>query len=459
MAFARRTLLCLLPTLLLASLCGCTNEFFVTATSPFYDDQDVMYDTGLEGRWILYGDNQPIRYDEHETADAPVKLIFYGDLGTAKKSYDLRIGTIGSGNEMKAVPFQMDGEQFLDLTPSKQEDDHVFLPNVLHTHLIVRVKHQGDVLFLGFLNPEWIKQEVPEERIQTGGYGDDVVLLLPTADLKSLLSKALKTRDGFDKEFRFSKKDSDASSRDLADYGYRLMAQEAMRQGDYSAALHDFQQATNARPDNHDTYMQLVLMQTANGDGNGARQSVAAWKRQCLDVLDRGFGAGECIVVGTGPRDQELAGMAAIERLLIGLSHFAEGHWSAAEREFDSVLLGTAGLKKEPGALDEAILYRSLALMQLKRGTEAAALLNQNHDSLSDQNKVVADYLLGKVKDEDLPEQMKAKQSSWSKDSCNTECLANFYMASRYLSEGDRTKARDYFDKTLGMKEFLGVEL
>ncbi len=49
------TAICLLPLI----ACG---DAAVTATAPFYDDADVIHDSSLEGRWILYGGNRPMGY-------------------------------------------------------------------------------------------------------------------------------------------------------------------------------------------------------------------------------------------------------------------------------------------------------------------------------------------------------------------------------------------------------------
>ncbi len=52
---------------------------------------------------------------------------------------------------------------------------------------------------------------------------------------------------------------------------------------------------------------------------------------------------------------------------------------------------------------------------------------------------------------------MKQNQTSYSKDSCNTECKTYFYMGSRYFAEGNRDKARMYFQKSIDTREFLDL--
>lgn len=451
----RSVVLLILIFLWLLSLPGCEP---VAATSQFYTDQDIVYDPALNGRWILYGDNQPPLYDEHETADAPIKMTFSPrERSAPPKTYELRVETIGAGNEMNAVLFQLEGERFLDITPSGGEDARQFLPNVVRTHTVLRVKQEGDVLILAYLNQKWVADEVPADRRHAEGLWDDnPVLLLPTADLQKLLRKALKTRNGFYPEYRFSKKDSESSARDLADYGYRMMAQEFIRRGDYEAALNALNQAWSARPDNHDTYAWLALMQAANGNGAAARNAVSEWKRRCRQVVKEGFGSGRCLLVGDGPAEKESATLDVAEHELLGASYFAESKWTEAEREFETAMR----LKPvEAGSDydDDLLLYRSLVLIHLGKKTEAASVLDRNRSALGDQGKILADYLEGKVKDEDLLPEMTKKQTSSGYDTCETECRTYFFIACRYFAEGNREKAREWFQKTLELKKFADL--
>ena len=452
---SRSVVLLILIFLWLLSLPGCVP---VAATSQFYTDQDIVYDPALNGRWILYGDNQPPQYDEHETGDAPIKMTFSPwERSAPPKSYELLVETIGAGNEMNAALFQLEGERFLDITPSGGEDVHRFLPNLVRTHTVLRVKQEGDVLILAYLNQQWVADEVPADRRHAEGLDDEnPVLLLPTVDLQKLLRKALKARNGFYPEYRFSKKDSESSARDLADYGYRMMAQKFIRRGDYEAALNALNQAWSARPDNHDTYAWLALMQTANGNGAAARNAVSEWIRRCRQVLKEGFGSGRCPLGDDVPTEKWSAFLDVAEHELLGVSYFAESNWTEAEREFETAMR----LKPEEAGSDyddDLVLYRSLVLIHLDKKTEATSLLDRNRSALGDQGKILADYLEGKVKDEDLLPEMKKKETSSGYDTCQTECRTYFFIACRYFAEGNREKAREWFQKTLELKKFADL--
>jgi tetratricopeptide (TPR) repeat protein len=462
----QRTFLVVVGFGCLLALAGC-GEAAITATSPFYADADVINDGTLEGRWILYGDNQPLGYDDNEAWDPPIKLIFKKPFSfdsqspPEQKYYDLDVQTLNAGNKMKATLFQVAGEQFLDLESNDDTDEHVLLSNLLRTHLVLRVKRDGDVLVLGYLGKSWTEDQVPADRRnwKESWEGDDnPVLLLPTDDLKTLLAKSLTSRKAFPGTFRFSRKDSETSARDLVDYGERLMGNRFMERGDYASALKAYQEALNARPDNQDNYALLAFMQAANGDGRAARNPISIYIEKCRQVLERGFGSGKCSLVGDETIEKERGDLNTAEHDLLGLSYFAEGDWAGANREFNAAL-GHIAASVGPGDdQDTLLLLQSLTLMQLGRKADAAALLHPKEEPMDDTGRVLEEYLLGQIKDEDLLERLKAKQKSWHPHECNAECRANFFIASRHLAEGDRQLAQQWFQKTLALKEFIGVE-
>jgi tetratricopeptide (TPR) repeat protein len=469
MVYQRSVFLPFCITCLLA-LIGCGNPP-VTATAPFYAEEDVIYDPALEGRWILYGDNQPPGYDEHETYDPPIKLIFenpHSSVVTSADSqsqpkakyYDLELETIGAGNKMKATLFQVAGEQFLDLESSANTDEHIFLPNLLETHMVLRVKRAGDVLTLGYLGKSWVEDQVPADRRNWKESWEDrnPVVLLPTDDLKKLLSKALKAHKAFSVEYRLSRKDSETSARDLADYGERLMAMEFVTRGDYVSALKAYQEALNARSDNHDTYAFLAFMQIANGNAAAARNSISNYIQQCRQVLELGFGSGRCFLIGDKEVEEERANLNTAEHELLGLSHFAEGDWAQANREFSVAIGSIVDSTDTSEEQDTLLLLQSLTLAQLGKKADAARLLHEEQKALGGPGEVLAEYLLGQIQDEELPDRLKAKQTSWEKHQCNSECRADFFIASRHLAEGDGRLAQQWFQKTLEVKEFVGVE-
>jgi hypothetical protein len=117
-------------TALLSTLAGC----ITLSVYPFYNDKDLVFDSGMAGRWAN-GSNT------NETWDFTV---------TGEKSYVLTTVDADSTNCLSAHLFRLKDYQFMDLLTTNR--DMFMLP----LHLISEVTRNGTNLSVHFLDYGWL---------------------------------------------------------------------------------------------------------------------------------------------------------------------------------------------------------------------------------------------------------------------------------------------------------------
>jgi hypothetical protein len=448
-------LFCLFAVFAIALMCLSACEP-VGAPEPFFTTKDVIYDHRLEGRWILYGDSRPYEHDEHEIADAPIKFYFWETYGTEKDptEYRLQAETIGRGSELTAVLFKLDGQTFLDIAPRDRDGlfitAHEYMPNAVRTHILFRVRRQGDALLLAPLSERWTEHHVPDDR-RTKSVNGGQVLLLPVAELQTFLRSAMKDPTAFDSDFQLFRKDSEASARDMASYGEYRLATKLLEGGRWAEALEAVRTSFRVRPGQSPIHLFLLLeLEIGNLHAEEARRHVKDWMQICRNATEGDSAPpvpSDCLLDGNVSTDV----LQAFGQEASGLIDWADGRWEDALRLFQAIP------KTKPVA--EAIGFHpaeALSLMHLGRKTEAHQLLQEHAGASGDEDEFIAEFLSSQTKRDDFVAKMKALGNSASE--CDHECRADFYVAEKSYVMGDVAQALEWYQKTLDLKKLYGYE-
>ncbi|MEW6158370.1 MAG: hypothetical protein AB1813_13120 [Verrucomicrobiota bacterium] len=115
----------------------------LTSVYPFYTNQDVVFEPKLIGDWV----------EPKENDDAtPSTWTFARGTGN---DYKLAVGKPGEKTEFETHLFKLQEVLFLDLKPTKEEDD--FIP----PHYLMRVVSL-EPLKLAVISDKWMKQHLKE---------------------------------------------------------------------------------------------------------------------------------------------------------------------------------------------------------------------------------------------------------------------------------------------------------
>jgi hypothetical protein len=147
---------------------------FVVTLSPAYDDQSIVFDDALIGRWDNAEDRTSVVIDRAEWR-------------SYKLTYTDRSTTYAFQGNLTTI----DGEQFLDLTRPRGSDAG---PLLMQVHAVYRVRRGADRLTAAAIDYGWVTRAMNEKRLgRLLAAIDDrrnAVIAARTEDLRAWLAKA-----------------------------------------------------------------------------------------------------------------------------------------------------------------------------------------------------------------------------------------------------------------------------
>jgi hypothetical protein len=161
--------------LLLSSICallplqGC----FVSSAFPFYNDQNVIFDSGLLGAWSVDKGSAILLFTDSPQAD--VYLVIYTENEIAQ-AYDARLFEIAKIRYLDVVPTQ---------NSTKSREIHL-----KPTHSLWRISFDQDELRLTNMGSTFVKQLIDDHSTQIDGLvlnKEEILITSPTRDLQDFI--------------------------------------------------------------------------------------------------------------------------------------------------------------------------------------------------------------------------------------------------------------------------------
>lgn len=150
-------------------LSGCTP----LALNPFYTARDLTRDAAFPGLWQKAGDSDHMICEE--SGDGYECEVIEREGGAA--SFDVRLMRLGE-------------DLYADLYPRNPRIRHgVLEAHLLPVHTLARLRRDGNTLRIALLSDAWVKQRAVSY-FPVGSKQEDVLLALPTKDLRALLAAA-----------------------------------------------------------------------------------------------------------------------------------------------------------------------------------------------------------------------------------------------------------------------------
>lgn len=172
-----------LLVLAMASLTGC----LVISVHPFFQEQDLIFEPALLGRWTGHGQQWRFEPDRNE-----------------EKAYFITYTNQEKTSKMTGHLFILEDHWFLDLFGSAESET---MPPPIPSHCVVRVKLSDGRLTLQSLSYEWMEKWLKKNpkalrhqwRVNPGDNAEDqyFVLLAESADLQKFLRNQLKNAEAW----------------------------------------------------------------------------------------------------------------------------------------------------------------------------------------------------------------------------------------------------------------------
>jgi len=157
---------------LLAAVLAAAPGCLVLSLHPAYDDESIVWDPALAGRWQNVEDNASLEIERGEW-----------------RSYRIRYAHPIESGELTGYLTAIGTERYLDVMPARGEDHGAFLVPV---HAVLRVRLQGDSLELTALSYDWFferlrgSQGIPRLSA-VEDQKENALIVSPTAQLRSWL--------------------------------------------------------------------------------------------------------------------------------------------------------------------------------------------------------------------------------------------------------------------------------
>ena len=160
----------------------------VRSLQPLFSEKDLTYNPALVGKWA---DGEDIysfsRANENE----------YAILLTEQKPTD---STTNARAEVDTITFvgrlgRLGKNWFLDTYPARETGDFHLLP----THIIAKVRIEGDTLTLASLEGDWLKKMLKAGHLRTECtlVDGDVILTGPTKEIQQMVRKYADDENAF----------------------------------------------------------------------------------------------------------------------------------------------------------------------------------------------------------------------------------------------------------------------
>lgn len=165
-----------LGLVILLILTGC----WTLSIHPLYFEKDLIFIPGLIGTW-----------SDKKTDDGTSNPWIFEKSG--ENVYRLIMKEKNKSDGLfKAHLLRLGKYLFLDLFPEEPEEgDEFYIGSVIPAHSFLRVSLEDQVLRLGYLDPDWLKKNIDDQKIKIKHERRDDLLIL-TASTKDLQEFVLK---------------------------------------------------------------------------------------------------------------------------------------------------------------------------------------------------------------------------------------------------------------------------
>ncbi len=421
---------------LTALLGGCTP---MKSLEPLVDEQHVVSDPEIVGKWVLYDSDETLYLLEVEAEK------------NDPKAYRVTFSAPGGKSVYRAKLGRWDKEEFADVESLSVAEalGREANPLVVPTHSFCRIRQEDDILWLAFMDSDWAKEHLPKEKrreIHGWEFGEEETGIIFTGSTGELQEFVLRNAYG-DKaflEFRFAQEGTLAAYSQSLEVGYKGSAKLYTAERQYEEAALAWTRYVELEPKDPDAHVDLGLALLGINNAGRAREEFLERTRLCEHVPPAGhprldFDHQWC--------EDESPELAAFRQ---GVTYFVSDQYGQASREFEKTLQKTllfTNFRQGTGTRYEPVLWDYLALHAAERETEARKLLNDKPDRIpeflppSGQPPFqLARYLRGEVTEAALLDSAREK---WQ------QCEAYFVIGSQALIAGDKNKAREWFEKVV----------
>ncbi len=147
------------PTLSLHSLCT---------------ERDLVFDPALVGSWAGEEDKTTITFQK--AGENAYELFFMGE-GTTGKHFEARLVQLGRFRFLNICPKELDTK------------DEFYKNHLIRAHTFYRIKIDGDVLEINYLDDDWVKKMVAEKNLSIAheSFEGAMVLTASTDELQNFV--------------------------------------------------------------------------------------------------------------------------------------------------------------------------------------------------------------------------------------------------------------------------------
>jgi len=177
---------------LAALFTGC----LVVSVYPYYNEKDLVFETGLVGSWSKTdGQSERWKFEKQDT-----------------NTYQLTVTNSSGTNVMQAHLFKLRGQLFIDLYAPDASTD--VQPPPIPSHLLLRVQSLSPSLKLTVLDFAWLRdlllknpKALRHEIIKTNDKPEDrpIALTADTAELQAFLAQHLDTKEAWSDPFELKR--------------------------------------------------------------------------------------------------------------------------------------------------------------------------------------------------------------------------------------------------------------
>jgi len=157
-------------------LTGC----WVLSVNPLYTEEDSIFEQGLIGTWADSAGSDDGSWTFRIAGERVYRLV--------TKEEDEPDGIF------EAHLLRLGGHLFLDVYPQEPKSGSEFYRNhVIPAHSFWKVSLEGYVLVLYYLDPEWLRENIDQKKIEIKHVrrGDVIVLTASTAELQEFILQHL----------------------------------------------------------------------------------------------------------------------------------------------------------------------------------------------------------------------------------------------------------------------------
>ena len=137
-------------------------------------EKDLVFDPALVGTWVGEEDKFTITFQK--SGENAYELFFMGE-GVTGKHFEARLGQLGRFRFLSIYPKELDTK------------DEFYKKHLIGAHTFYRIRIDGDVLQINYLDDDWVKKMIAEKRVSIAheSFDSDIVLTASTDELQNFV--------------------------------------------------------------------------------------------------------------------------------------------------------------------------------------------------------------------------------------------------------------------------------